>query len=294
VLTRIGKTIIPPLLPIIGSDETIYYRNKLEFTFSDKRFLTREEIDNLPSGDWGSALGYHAPGIFDKVIDISECWLMDPVNNAVRNTARSYAMENDLSYYNIKAHTGFLRNIILRNSTPGELMVNVVFGYRDEEQIRKLCSHLMEKVPSISTLLFTINPKWNDSINDLEPELFAGKGYIVEKLGDYNFKISPKSFFQTNTHQAKKLYDVVKNFSSLNGNETVYDLYCGTGSIGIYLSKGVKKVIGIDIIEESIKDAKENAAMNNISHAEFFAGDVIDIYNSEFISLACVATLQLT
>lgn len=284
VLKRIGKIELPVILPIIGSDETIYYRNKLEFTFSNKRYLTSEEINKSQQIPQEKALGYHAPGIFDKIIDIKECWLLDDVNNLIRNSIRDYALENNLSYYDIKEHKGFLRNIILRYCTAGELMINLVFGNDDKTEIKKLLDHLLEKVPSITTLLYTINQKWNDSIYDLAPQIYFGKGYITERLGEFQFKISPKSFFQTNTRQAKKLYGVAKDFAALTGTETVYDLYCGTGSIGIFLSRLSKKIIGVDVIEDSIKDAKENALLNNIEHAHFFAGDVIEICNETFFT----------
>jgi 23S rRNA (uracil1939-C5)-methyltransferase len=284
VLKRIGKTELPDVLPIIGSDNIIYYRNKLDFTFSNRRYLTNEEINKSLQIPQENALGYHAPGIFDKIIDIKECWLMDEINNLIRNTIRGYAIEKKLSYYDIKEHTGFLRNIILRYSSTAELMVNMVFGYDDKTEIKNLLSFLLEKIPAITTLLYTINPKWNDSINDLDPRLFSGKCYITERIGEFKFKISPKSFFQTNTRQALKLYEVAKSFACLTGNEIVYDLYCGTGSIGIFLSKSAKKIIGVDLIEESIKDAKENAVLNNIEHAHFFAGDVIKICNEDFFA----------
>ena len=282
VLKRIGKVELPAILPIIGSDETIYYRNKLEFTFSNKRYLTSEEINKSEQIPQENALGYHAPGIFDKIIDIKECWLMDDVNNLIRNSIRYYSIENNLSYYDIKEHKGFLRNIILRYCTTGELMINLVFANNHEEEIKKLLDYLLEKFPSITTLLYTINQKWNDSIYDLQPQVYSGKGYITEMLGEFRFKISPKSFFQTNTKQAEKLYEVTKDFAALTGNEIIYDLYCGTGSIGIFLSKQSKKIIGVDVIEESIKDAKENAVLNNIDHAHFFAGDIIEICNETF------------
>ena len=284
VLQRISQVELPGISPIIGVDETVHYRNKLEFTFSNRRYLTNEEIDKSEPIPQHNALGYHAPGIFDKIIEIQECWLMDDVNNTVRNTIRAYATEEGLSYYDIKEHTGFLRNIIIRYATTGELMVNLVFGYEDKEAIQKLSAHLLEKVPAITTLLYTINAKWNDSIYDLEPRIYAGKGFITEMLDGFTFKISPKSFFQTNTRQAEKLYRVAKDFAGLTGNEILYDLYCGTGSIGIFLSRQAKKIIGVDVIAESIVDAKENAALNAIDHAEFFAGDVIAICNEAFFA----------
>ncbi len=322
-LRRIGKIELPAILPIVGADDTVYYRNKLEFTFSNKRYLLPEEMaspnpseggafedsDNklnfsvLPdsksplSGGWGvGALGFHVPRIFDKVIDIEECFLMDDVNNRIRNTIRAFALQNNLSFYDIREHTGWLRNIIIRLCTTGELMVNICLNYDEEADRKKLFDHLLQQVPEITTLLYTINPKWNDSIYDLTPLVYFGKGYASEKLSAeppqgsgsggeaFEFMISAKSFFQTNTKQAEKLYRITRDFAALTGNEIVYDLYCGTGSIGIFLSKQAKKIIGVEVIEEAIADAKLNAALNNITHAEFFSGDVIKICNDAFFS----------
>ncbi|MEO8720619.1 MAG: 23S rRNA (uracil(1939)-C(5))-methyltransferase RlmD [Ginsengibacter sp.] len=285
IIKRIGK-IDTSVMPIMGSENTRYYRNKLEFTFSNKKYLTPEEFENLGEEKWpGGALGYHVPKLYDKIIDIKECWLMDDVNNLIRNTLREFAEKNNYSYYDIKEHKGFLRNVIIRNCTTGELMVNLFFGNEDKDQIDRICNYLLKEIPAITTLLYTINQKWNDSMNDLEPKIFSGKGYVVEKLGDFNFKISPKSFFQTNTKQAEVLYNVVKEFAALKGNEIVYDLYCGTGSIGIFLSSNAKKIIGVDVIEEAINDAKENAAFNDLRTARFFSGDVIEICDDNFFKL---------
>lgn len=309
-LRRIGKIDLPEILPIIGADDTVHYRNKLEFTFSNKEYLLTpqkpppppeggtwdpanvsgvpESSDSNvpPSGGGGGlglgALGFHVPRIFDKVIDIEECFLMDDVNNRIRNTIRSFALENKFSFYDIREHTGWLRNIIIRQTTTGGLMVNICLNYDEETDRKKLFDHLLQQVPEITTLLYTINPKWNDSIYDLTPQVYFGKGFITEKLDEFEFKISPKSFFQTNTKQAEKLYTVTRDFASLTGNEIVYDLYCGTGSIGIFVSKQAKKIIGVEVIEEAIADAKENAALNNINHAAFFSGDVIKICSDEF------------
>ena len=317
-LRRIGKVELPEILPIIGGDDTIHYRNKLEFTFSNKRYWTAppksspkgrtldpadlietfeftdsseapplEGFGEAVSGGAG-ALGFHVPRIFDKVIDIEECFLMDDVNNSIRNIIRSFTLENNYSFYDAREHTGWLRNIIIRYCTTGELMVNICLNHDNETDRKKLFDHILDKIPSITTLLYTINPKWNDSIHDLNPQVYHGKGFVMEELATaqgeekLKFKISPKSFFQTNTKQAEKLYSVTRDFAALTGNEIVYDLYCGTGSIGIFISRLAKKIIGIDVIEEAIVDAKENAALNNISHAEFFAGDVIKICTDEF------------
>ena len=313
-LKRIGKTALPEIMPIVGGVDTIHYRNKLEFTFSNKRYLTSEEIkskalpppnggyleqnapENLSTiedsngqekfGDrWSDgALGFHVPRIFDKIIDINTCYLMDDVNNTIRNTVRDFAKENNYTYYDIKQHAGWLRNIIIRYCTTGELMVNICLGYEDEPETKRLLDYLLKKVPSITTLLFTINTKWNDTIYDLSPQTYYGKGFVTEMLEGFKFKIGPKSFFQTNTKQAEKLYAITKEFAQLTGKEIVYDLYCGTGSIGIFLSKQAKKIICVEAIPEAIEDAKENAALNNITHADFFAGDVIKICNDEFFA----------
>ena len=283
-LKRIGKTDIPEMLPIIGSAKTTAYRNKLEFTFSNKRYLTNEEIGSETAITQQNALGYHAPRIFDKVIDITECHLLDEVNNNIRNTVRDFAAANNLAFYDIREHTGWLRNIIIRFTTTGELMVNIVINNEDEINRIALLDHLLAKVPSITTLLYTINPKWNDTIYDLTPQVYFGKGFVIEKLGKWEFMISPKSFFQTNTQQAENLYSVAKDFAGLTGEEIVYDLYCGTGSIGIFVSDKAKKIIGVEVIEDAIEDAKKNAALNNIEHAHFFAGDVIKICNDEFFT----------
>ena len=284
-LKRIGKIPLPEVLPIIGADDDKYYRNKLEFTFSNKRYLLPEEINTLDAEQGPeAALGFHVPRIFDKVIAIDECYLMDGINNSIRNTVRDFAFKNNYPFYDIRQHTGWLRNIIIRYCTTGQLMVNIVFNYDDEAERKKIFDHLLQQVPQITTLLFTINPKFNDTIYDLVPEVYFGKGYVEEKLEDFVFKISPKSFFQTNTGQAEKLYTVARDFAGLTGNEVVYDLYCGTGSIGIFVSRQAKKIIGVEVIAEAIEDAKENAALNNINHAQFFAGDVIKICNDDFFA----------
>lgn len=286
VFQRIGKLKDALVLPIIGSENTVHYRNKLEFTFSNKKFLTGEQLKELGDEEWpGGALGYHVPKLYDKIIEIEECWLMDDINNVIRNKLREFAEKNNYTYYDIKEHKGWLRNLIIRYCTTGELMVNLVFGYDDKKERNNICNFLLIEIPQITTLLYTINPKWNDSLNDLNPCIAHGKGYIVEKLGKFNFKISPKSFFQTNTKQAENLYKVVQEFAALNGSEIVYDLYCGTGSIGIFLSNDAKKIIGVDVIEEAINDARENALLNQITHASFFSGDVIEICNGDFFEL---------
>jgi 23S rRNA (uracil1939-C5)-methyltransferase len=230
-------------------------------------------------------LGFHVPRLFDKVIDINTCHLMVEPTNAIKNTIRQFALENNYPFYDIRNHTGWLRTLVLRICTTGEVMVNLCIAYDDEPARKKLFEHLLAQVPSITTLLYTINQKKNDSMHDLEPQVYYGKGYALEILEGFQFKISPKSFFQTNTRQGEKLYKVTRDFAELSGQEIVYDLYCGTGSIGIFVSKQAKKIIGVELIEEAIKDAGENAALNNISHTHFFAGDVIDVCNDAFFAL---------
>ena len=283
-LRRIGKVQIPEILPIAGSEKSIYYRNKLEFTFSNRRFLHSTEINSEGFIPQENALGYHVPRIFDKVLDISECWLMDPINNQLRNSIREIVLQKGYTFYDIKLHTGWLRNIVIRYCTTGELMVNMIFAHEDEPERIWLLDKILEIIPSITTLLYTINPKWNDSIYDLEPVVYSGKGYVEEKLGEFRFRISAKSFFQTNTKQAEQLYNITKDFAGLTGKEIVYDLYCGTGSIGIYLSRSAKKIIGVETISDAVEDAKKNASLNGISHAQFFAGDVIDVCNEDFFN----------
>jgi 23S rRNA (uracil1939-C5)-methyltransferase len=209
---------------------------------------------------------------------------LDDVNNTIRNSVRDIAIKNNWDFYDARLHTGWLRNIIIRFTTTGELMVNICLNYEDTEKRIELLDYLLQKVPSITTLLYTINPKWNDTIYDLTPQVYFGKGFVIEKLQNLQFVISPKSFFQTNTEQAIQLYSITKDFAGLTGNEIVYDLYCGTGSIGIFVSDKAKKIIGVEVIEDAIEDAKKNAALNNIQHAEFFAGDVIKICNDEFFN----------
>lgn len=283
-LRRIGKVALPAIEPIMGCTDTRHYRNKLEFTFSNKRYLLPHEISGRDLIPQENALGFHIPRLFDKIIDIHTCHLMQEPTNAVKNTIRDFAARQQYSFYDIKGHTGWLRTLIIRVATTGEVMVNVCFGYDDEPARRELFDHLLQQVPSITTLLYTINGKKNDTIYDLEPQVYHGKGYIIEKLEELQFKISPKSFFQTNTRQAERLYQVTRSFAELSGNETVYDLYCGTGSIGLFVNRQAAKIVGVEVVPEAIEDAKENAALNNISHAQFFSGDVIDICDDAFFA----------
>ncbi|HTL08168.1 MAG TPA: 23S rRNA (uracil(1939)-C(5))-methyltransferase RlmD [Chitinophagaceae bacterium] len=284
-LRRLGKIALPAIAPIIGCDTIARYRNKLEFTFSNRRYLLPAEMGNTPETLQINGLGFHVPRLFDKVIDINTCHLMAEPTNSIKNTIRAFALEHGLPFYDIREHRGWLRTLVLRICTSGEVMVNLCVAYDDQPMIKKLFDHLLQQVPSITTLLYTINGKKNDSIYDLSPQVYYGKGYALETLEDLQFKIGPKSFFQTNTRQGEKLYQVTRAFAGLTGNETVYDLYCGTGSIGLFVSRQAKKIIGVELIEEAIADARENAALNNIQHASFFAGDVIDVCNDDFFAL---------
>ena len=298
-LTRIGKVALPEMLPIVGANKTEYYRNKVEYTFATKKFVPSEEFKalkdaGLPIVTEGSFGGFHAKGMFDKVVEINKCHLQAEPTNQIRNAIVQFCIENKYPFYDIKNHTGWLRNMMVRIATTGEWMVNIMLGYENEKMRKHLLDFILAKFPNITSLIYTINTKLNDSIYDLEPIAYSGKGYIIEKLENYQFIIGPKSFFQTNTKQGEQLYNITKNFAELTGTQTVYDLYCGTGSIGIYVSSLAKKIIGVEAVPEAIEDAKKNAALNNITHASFFAGDVIDICNDAFFAQHGFADVVIT
>lgn len=290
-LRRIGKVELPGFLPILGAPETVHYRNKIEYTFGTSEF-TRDKPVKLtgpeqPDRPAFRGVGFHAKGFFDKIVDIETCYLQAEPTNAIRNAIRAFAISHDWTFYDIRNHTGFLRTMQVRLCTTGELMVNIVVGENDPEKISMLMEYLAAQFPAITTLLYTINTKWNDSMNDLVPVVYSGKGYVIEKLygeREYQFKIGPTSFFQTNTRQAERLYNVTREFAALTGNETVYDLYCGTGSIGIFVSDRAKKIVGVEVIPAAIEDAKENAALNRLEAASFFAGDVTEICDDAFFA----------
>jgi 23S rRNA (uracil1939-C5)-methyltransferase len=290
-LRRIGKVPIRLMLPILGAAETRYYRNKLEYTFGNKRFY---ELPPKPAGEMveGSnqikplqdhAAGFHPKGWFDKIVDIKTCYLQAEPTNAIRLAVKEFAINNSWSFYDIRNHTGFMRNMQVRICTTGEIMINMVVGEKDMEKIDTLMKFVIHRFPDITTLLYTVNEKWNDSLHDQEPVVYHGKGYVIEKLEDFKFKIGPKSFFQTNTMQAEQLYRVTRDFAELSGKEVVYDLYCGTGSIGIFVCNEAKKIIGVEIQAAAIEDARQNAALN-AAPAEFFTGDVIEVCNDEFFT----------
>ena len=247
-------------------------------------FYYQDELSNPDITANENVAGFHAPGIFDKVVDIDTCYLQAEPSNALRLAVKNFAKENEFEFYDVYKHQGLLRTMQVRICATGEVMVNVVFGRNDEEKIKKLLDHILQKFSNLTTLIYTINTKKNDSLYDLDPITYYGNGYVTEKLENFQFRIGPKSFFQTNTRQAEKLYRVARDFAELNGNEIVYDLYCGTGSIGIFVSRQAKKIIGVDVIEEAIEDAKQNASLNDLQNAEFIAGDVIDVCNDEFFA----------
>ena len=305
-LQRIAKIPLPEIVPILGAPNDRFFRNKLEYTFGTKKYISENDFVALKETARAqdenarrlrvktpdeNAVGFHAKGLFDKIVDIKECWLQSSPSNEIRETIRAYAQQEGLSFYDIRQHTGYLRNVQLRVCETGEIMVNVIVAEDDAEKTGKMMQHLQQTIPAVTTWLYTINRKMNDSLFELTPVVHSGKGYVIEKLytgqGNdfFQFKIGPTSFFQTNTKQAEQLYRMARDQAELTGKETVYDLYCGTGSIGIFVSNNAKKVIGVELVEAAIADAKENAILNGLDKATFFAGDVIDICNDEFFAL---------
>ncbi len=285
-LTRIGKIELPEISPILGSKLTCDYRNKLEFGFSNKRWLTDEEVRNDVKYDQMNAVGFHITGAFDKILDIEECHLMDDINNRIRNDIREYAFQHDLEFYDLRQNRGLLRSLMIRNSNTGELMFLVQFRIENAEaqaQADALMQHLADTFPEITSLLYVDNHKANDTFGDQEIHIVKGNDYIFEQMEDLKFKVGPKSFYQTNTEQAYELYKVAREFAGLTGEELVYDLYTGTGTIANFVSKKAKKVIGIEYVPEAIEDAKVNSDINGISNTLFYAGDMKDILNREFI-----------
>jgi len=283
-LERIGEVDVSNILPIVSAKETSFYRNKLEYTFSDKRWLTKEDMyDNAIDRDL-NALGFHIPGFFDKVLDIDTCYLQSEPSNSIRLEVKKYCTENHLQFFNIKNQTGLLRNLIIRCTSTGEWMLILSF-YKREDSIFNLLKHIAEKFPELTSVMFVINGKKNDTITDLKIENYKGCSFITEIMEELKFKISPVSFFQTNYDAAYKLYKIVRTMADLNGNELVYDLYTGTGTIANFIAKSAKKVIGIEYIESAVMDAKENSELNNIHNTSFFAGDLAKVFQSEFIQV---------
>lgn len=285
-LTRIGKVEIPEVSPILGSKHIKEYRNKLEFGFSNKKWLTQEEISSGQKFDNMDAVGFHIPGAFDKILDIDQCLLMSDINNRLRNSIREYAISHQLSFYDLRAQTGLLRNMMLRTSATGEIMLLMQFCIRTDEeqsQANQVLAHVHTNFPEVTSLLWVNNLKCNDTIGDLDIQTYAGTDYIYETMENLRFKVGPKSFYQTNTEQAYELYKVARNFAGLTDNELVYDLYTGTGTIANFVAKQARQVIGIEYVPEAIEDAKVNAQLNNLDNTLFYAGDMKDILNREFI-----------
>ena len=282
-LTRIGKVELPEISPIMGAPETTFYRNKLEFTFSNKRWLTEKEIGSDKEFTNMDALGFHIPGMFDKVLDINKCWLQDDISNQVRNSVREFCLQHNFEFFDIRTQVGLMRTLIIRTTSTGELMVIVVFFQDDEKRREMLMQHLADTFPQITSLLYIINEKKNDTITDQEVITWKGNDCIFEEMEGLKFKIGPKSFYQTNSEQAYNLYKVTRDFAQLSDTDLVYDLYTGTGTIANFIARSAKKVVGIEYVEEAIDDAKENSAANGIKNTLFFAGDMKDILNEEFI-----------
>ena len=283
-LVRIGHLDIPEVRPCLGSNRTREYRNKLEFTFADKRWLTYEEI--AEGGDIAAApaVGFHIPGCFDKVLDINKCHLQVDLSNRIRLAIKAFCIDNGYSFHNARAHEGLMRTMVVRTASTGEVMVIVVFNENDKERIDALMSHLEREFPEITSLIYMINEKWNDSLGDREPICFAGKDHIIEEMEGLKFKVGPKSFYQTNSEQAYELYKITREFADLQPTDVLYDLYTGTGTIANFCARRAQKVVGVEYVPEAIEDAVINSRLNNIDNTTFYAGDMKDVLSDEFIS----------
>jgi 23S rRNA (uracil1939-C5)-methyltransferase len=281
-LTRIGKVDTASMEEILGSAETTYYRNKLEYTFSNKRWLTNRDEEVLPEDL--NALGFHVPGRFDKILDIDHCYLQQDPSNNIRNSVRDFAIENGMSFYDLRQHEGALRNLIIRTSSTGEVMVVVVFAYPEEGQVELMMNFIAEKFPDIASLLYIINQKRNDTIFDQDIHTFKGRDFIYEEMEGLKFKVGPKSFYQTNSAQAYELYKITRDFAELKGDELVYDLYTGAGTIANFVARQTKEVVGVEYVPTAIEDAKINSQINGINNTKFYAGDMKDVLTSEFIA----------
>ena len=290
-LTRLAKIELPEIQKILHSEKVYNYRNKLEFTFSNKKWLTLDQVKDksIAFGEGSgevtrNALGFHIPGMFDKILDIDKCHLQEEPSNAIRNELRSYALKNNIPFFDLREQIGLLRNIIIRSTSTGEWMLIIAFHYDDKPVIEKLLNHLSEKFPQITSLQYVINPKKNDTISDLDIILFKGNDSIYEKMEDLKFKIGPKSFYQTNSDQAYELYKVTREFASIKKTDIVYDLYTGTGTIANFVAHQAKKVVGVEYVPAAIEDAKINSGLNNITNTVFYAGDMKDVLNNDFIN----------
>jgi len=279
---RIGKIDIKQVKYILAAPDEYLYRNKMEYTFSNKKWLTQEEVESGNEFDNRNALGFHVPKMFDKIVDVFECHLQANYSNEIKNFVRDYALNNNIEFYDIRENTGLLRNLVIRNTDNGELMVILIVG-KDDKNTTILLDAIYTEFPQITSLNYIVNKKLNDSYTDQEVVCYKGKNHLMEKMGDLQFKVSPKSFYQTNSKQAFNLYKTTLEFADIKPNETVYDLYTGTGTIANFVASSAKKVIGIEYVEDAIKDAKINSELNNISNTEFFAGDMKDVLNNEFV-----------
>ena len=283
-LTRIGKVQPEEVLPILGSAKTTFYRNKLEFTFSNKKWLTEEEVKSGVTPDTWNGVGFHIPTLFDKVLDIQKCWLQDDISNRIRNCIKAYCLSHEgYPFFDLRNQEGFIRTLMIRTASTGDLMVVVVFFHEDQERREALLNHVAEQFPEITSLLYVINGKCNATITDQEVIVFKGKDHIIEEMEGLHFKVGPKSFYQTNSEQAYNLYKVARSFAGLTGNERVYDLYTGTGTIANFVARQSKQVIGIEYVPEAIEDAKVNASLNGLENTLFYAGDMKDILTADFI-----------
>lgn len=282
-LTRIGKIELPEIRECLPSEQTRFYRNKLEFTFADRRWLTREEV--AAGGDIAAepALGFHIPGMFDKVLDIRNCRLQPEPSNAIRLETRRFCLEHGYTFYNAREHRGLMRNMVVRTSSTGEVMVILVFGADEPDKIEALTGHLASRFPEITSLFYVVNTKWNDSLGDQRMICCHGRDHIVERMEELRFKIGPKSFYQTNSAQALRLYRVARDFARLTGEEVLYDLYTGTGTIANFCASRCRRVVGIEYVPEAIEDAKVNSALNGIANTDFYAGDMKEVLSDGFI-----------
>ena len=283
-LTRIAKVPLPPISPILGSNEIWEYRNKMEYTFSNRKWLTDEQLASGESFDDRDGAGFHIPGAFDKVLDIEQCHLQDDLSNRLRRFVKDYGREHGLSFYDLRAQQGLLRNMMVRIASTGEVMVVMMFGADDAAAIAALLDALRASFPQITSLLYVVNLKVNDTIGDLDIKLHSGREYIEEEMEGLRFRVGPKSFYQTNSRQAYELYKVARSFAGLNGNELVYDLYTGTGTIANFVSRSARRVIGIEYVPEAIADAKINSEVNGIDNTLFYAGDMKDVLTDDFIA----------